>query len=117
MLGAEHPDTLRIMNNLASTLWAQGDYASAQSLQEEVLAVSRRVLGSEHPDTLRIINNLAVTLFQLVEVTKARELVAEALSIAIEKYGPAPTFSQALINTAVDLGMPLPPDALLHESR
>ncbi|WP_203097919.1 tetratricopeptide repeat protein [Skermanella rosea] len=34
LLGAEHPDTLASMNNLASTLRAQGDRGGAQALQE-----------------------------------------------------------------------------------
>jgi Flp pilus assembly protein TadD len=57
VLGKEHPDTLTAMNNLAGTLYAQGDLAGARKLQ--VLAASRRVLGEEHPDTLRAMNNLA----------------------------------------------------------
>ena len=36
-LGAEHPDTLGSMNNLAATLQAQGDLAGARGLQEQVL--------------------------------------------------------------------------------
>jgi hypothetical protein len=35
MLGEEHPDALGSMNNLAATLWAQGDLAGARSLQEQ----------------------------------------------------------------------------------
>ena len=47
------------MNNLAGTLSAQGDLVGARKLQEETLAVCRRVLGAEHPNRLTSMNNLA----------------------------------------------------------
>jgi hypothetical protein len=47
------------MNNLASTLRAQGDLPGALVLQQKVLEVSERVLGPEHPNTLASMNNLA----------------------------------------------------------
>jgi hypothetical protein len=47
------------MKNLATTRYVQGDLVGARNLQEQVLAVSRRVLGEEHPDTLTAMNNLA----------------------------------------------------------
>ena len=50
------------MNNLAGTLSVQGDLGGARKLQEETLAVCRRVLGAEHPNTLTSMNNLADTL-------------------------------------------------------
>jgi tetratricopeptide (TPR) repeat protein len=53
------------MNNLASTLWAQGDHTAARSLQEEAYSVSRRILGAEHPDALGSMHNLACTLWQM----------------------------------------------------
>ena len=58
VLGEEHPDTLTSMNNLASTLRAQGDAAGARALEEGVLEVRRRVQGEEHPDTLSSMHHL-----------------------------------------------------------
>jgi hypothetical protein len=37
LLGKEHPDTLKAMDNLAQTLYAQGDLAGARTLEEQVL--------------------------------------------------------------------------------
>ena len=65
LLGAEHPDTLTAMNNLATTFEAQGDLAGARQLEETVLEARRRVLGAEHPDTLASMSNLASTLQSL----------------------------------------------------
>jgi hypothetical protein len=52
VLGAEHPDTLASMGNLATTLWKQGRWKEAEELEIQVMEMRRRVLGAEHPDTL-----------------------------------------------------------------
>ena len=71
LLGKEHPDTLTAMNNLAGTLYAQGDLAGARKFQEQVLEALGRLLGKEHPDTLSAMNNLAGTLYEQGELTEA----------------------------------------------
>jgi hypothetical protein len=114
VLGAEHPDTLTSMNNLAGTLGTQGDHVGARAFQEEVLTVRRRVLGAEHPRTLGSMNNLALTLAELDENEAARALIEEALPIAIGKYGREPDFSKTLIRTAAYLGVLPPSDTLLQ---
>ncbi|WP_448208769.1 tetratricopeptide repeat protein [Azospirillum sp. sgz302134] len=63
LLGAEHPDTLTSMNNLATALRSQGDLVGARELQEQVLAGRHRLLGAEHPSTLTSMNNLASILW------------------------------------------------------
>ena len=79
-LGAEHADTLASMNNLAGTLWAQGDHSGARQLQETVLAARERVLGREHPDTLTSMNNLAQTLSAQGDHSGARQLQETVLA-------------------------------------
>jgi Tetratricopeptide repeat len=59
VLGAEHPDTLTIMSNLASIYWKQGRWKEAEELDIQVTETRKRVLGVEHPDTLTSIANLA----------------------------------------------------------
>ena len=59
MLGKEHPDTLRSVNNLASLYQDQGGCPEAEALYKRALEASERVLGKEHPNTLQIVNNLA----------------------------------------------------------
>ena len=59
MLGAEHPETLIGVGNLASTYAEQGRYDEAQALFERVLEPMQRVLGVEHPRTLISMSNLA----------------------------------------------------------
>ena len=52
VLGAEHPDTLLAMGNLAVTYWSQGRWKEAEELQLQVSNVRLRGLVEEHPDTL-----------------------------------------------------------------
>lgn len=44
-IGEEHPGTLATMSGLATTLWSQGDLSGARALEEQVLAVRRRLRG------------------------------------------------------------------------
>ncbi|VFN05884.1 MAG: Tetratricopeptide repeat-containing protein [Candidatus Kentron sp. G] len=60
VLGAEHPQTLTNINNLALLYQAQGRYGEAELLYERAVVGSERALGAEHPGTLTSINNLAV---------------------------------------------------------
>ena len=52
VLGAEHPDTLVSVNNLAGLYASQGRYGEAEPLYQRALAARERVLGAELPDTL-----------------------------------------------------------------
>jgi hypothetical protein len=80
VLGDEHPDTLRSMNNLAVTLTEQGDHARARVLQERVLDVRTRVLGEAHPATLKSMNNLAVLLLEAGDAENSLRLFRECLA-------------------------------------
>jgi hypothetical protein len=61
VLGAEHPDTLTSMANLASTYRNQGRWKEAEELEVQVIETSSRVLKAEHPETLTNTANLAST--------------------------------------------------------
>ena len=39
LLGADHPDTLNSMENLASTYWNQGRWNEAEDLELEVMNI------------------------------------------------------------------------------
>jgi tetratricopeptide (TPR) repeat protein len=91
VLGKEHSDTLTSMNNLAQTLYAQGDLAVARTLQEQVLRARARLLGKEHPNTLTSMNNLAQTLYAQGDLAGARRLeeqVLEAMARLLGKEHP-----------------------------
>ena len=60
ILGTEHPDTLKSMNNLALTYWSQGRQPEAEEMMAQVLKIRKRTLGTEHPDTLASMNNISI---------------------------------------------------------
>ena len=57
-LGAEHPDTLGIVNNLGDLLSEKGDYDGAEALYRRALEGREKALGAEHPDTRQTLTNL-----------------------------------------------------------
>ncbi|MFC7388454.1 tetratricopeptide repeat protein [Sphaerisporangium rhizosphaerae] len=59
VLGADHPDTLTSMSDLAITLREMGELQQARALEQQALEVRRRVLGDDHPDTKQSERNLA----------------------------------------------------------
>jgi Flp pilus assembly protein TadD len=50
VFGKEHPSTLTSMNNLAFLLDSQGKYDEAETIYQQTLLLSEKVLGKEHPD-------------------------------------------------------------------
>jgi hypothetical protein len=60
-LGQEHPDTLTIMNNLASKYRDHGRWKEAEELAVQLVETREKVLGQGHLDTLKSINNLTLT--------------------------------------------------------
>lgn len=55
---SEHPDTLMSRNNLAWTLYRQGEHQAARDLMARAVEGRRRVLGEEHPWTQTSIKSL-----------------------------------------------------------
>jgi len=67
ILGAEHPETIHAMGNLAETYYALDKHTEAEKLQIQVLAARNRIFGEEHPHTLEAITNLGTTYYSLGE--------------------------------------------------
>ncbi|KAJ7809310.1 hypothetical protein B0H13DRAFT_2479113 [Mycena leptocephala] len=74
LLGADHPDTLLAMGNLAVIYGQLGSYQEAESLQGIVLEKRKQLLGADHPLTLLAMANLAVTYSQLGRYQDAEPL-------------------------------------------
>lgn len=74
VLGAEHPDTLSSIGNLALTYTLQSRWDKAEPLQVHVVETTKRVLGTEHLGTLVSINNLALTYMRQGQWDKAEPL-------------------------------------------
>jgi Tetratricopeptide repeat len=73
-LGAHHPDTLKSMDNLASTYREQGRLDEAEKLGVQVMKSRKARLGADHPDTLTSMANLSSTW-------KSRGRDADALAL------------------------------------
>jgi hypothetical protein len=56
--GADHPDTLTIMNNLAHTWYFMGKIREAMHLMETCIQLRELKLGSDHPNTKSSISAL-----------------------------------------------------------
>ena len=50
-MGAEHPQTLVSVNNLAGLYERQGRYGEAEPLYRRAVLGAERVLGADHPNT------------------------------------------------------------------
>ena len=87
-LGPDHPDTLRSMNNLATSYYSLGRHAEALKLHEETLALRKAKLGPDHPDTLASMNNLAASYYSLGRHAEALKLCEETLALRKAKLGP-----------------------------
>lgn len=100
-LGLEHHLTLAAMNNLAETLWMQGDLDGARKLLEETLTIRRRVLGAEHEDTLVSMSDLAATMAAQGDLDASRKLHEETLAVRRRVLGAEhPETLRALNNLA-----------------
>ena len=86
-LGADHPDTLTSMNNLAFTYGELGQHDKALALREKVLAGRTAKLGADHPDTLTSMGNLASTYGKLGQHDKALALEEKVLAGRTAKLG------------------------------
>ena len=88
ILGADHPDTLTVRNNLALAYDSVGRLAEAIDAWEELLPDCQRVLGADHPDTLTVRNNLALAYKSVGRLAEAIELFEQVLAEREGLLGP-----------------------------
>ena len=88
--GDKHITTVKDPNNcadkggkpyLTNIYDVQGKYAQAETIQDQILEIQRRVLGEERPDTLKSMNNLALTYLDEGKYAQAEVLHAKVLEI------------------------------------
>ena len=105
VLGKEHPDTLRSMNNLALILNNQGKYEEAEQIHQQALQFRERVLGKEHPNTLTSMNNLANVLRSQGKYKEAEQIHQQALQLREKVLGKEhPDTLSSVSSLAVVLG-------------
>jgi serine/threonine protein kinase len=80
-LGADHPATLTVMNDLAMAYQEAGRASDAVRLMKETLTLQRARLGADHPETLNSMNNLAAAYFAAGQVAEAGKLWEGTLAL------------------------------------
>ena len=71
--------------SFALVLGENGDFNSAEKLEDQVMDMTRKILGAEHPHTLCSMSNLASTYRSQGKWNKAEQLEVQVL----EKIGRA----------------------------
>jgi tetratricopeptide (TPR) repeat protein len=79
VLGAEHPETLSSLDDLAMLYRSEREYKKADDLLASVLEARRRVLGPAHPDTTDSMVELAEVRLQEMNYLGAESLLREAV--------------------------------------
>jgi serine/threonine protein kinase len=88
VLGPQHPDTLRGMNDLARVLREKEQLTASEDLLRNTLATERRVLGPENPDTLSSMTELANVLHDEGRLPESEKLRRETLEVQRRVLGP-----------------------------
>jgi len=86
-LGADHPDTLTSMANLASTYRDQGRWEEAEKLGVLVVETRKSKLGADHPDTLTSMADLASTFLVQGWWREAEKLFMQVIETRKTKLG------------------------------
>ncbi|KAH7304614.1 kinesin light chain [Stachybotrys elegans] len=84
---SDHPDTLTIMANLASTYRDQGRWEEAEKLFVQVMETRKTKLGEDHPSTLTSMANLASTYRNQGRWDEAEKLEVQVMDISKTKLG------------------------------
>jgi tetratricopeptide (TPR) repeat protein len=85
-MGAEHPDTLDIQENLARACDNAGELPHAEELFRAVLAGRRHTLGPEHPATMSALVQCGQNLNAQKRYSVAKALLRSGLTVC-EKSG------------------------------
>ncbi|XP_030041824.1 tetratricopeptide repeat protein 19, mitochondrial [Microcaecilia unicolor] len=80
--GETHPQTVILMNDLATVMDAQGAYDNAYNLAKKALELARQ---TEHPDQHVVLGNLAGILMHKESFAEAQQIYKEALKQAQQK--------------------------------
>src|SRR6266498_125567 len=102
-LGAEHPDTATVLNDLALLYCEKGDYAQAEPLYRRALAIRQKTLGAEHRGTAPVLNNLANLYRDKGDYAQAEPLLRRVLAISEETLGAEHPDTATVLNNLANL--------------
>jgi CHAT domain-containing protein len=81
VVGNEHRDTARSLNELGSLYVKLKQYAKVEPIDREMLAIRMKLLGEEHPDTALTLNNMGKVFELEGDDAKAEPYFRRALVI------------------------------------
>ena len=87
-LGAEHPDTLKSVNNMALLLQSMGKLKEAEPLCKRAWEAKEKTLGPDHPSTLISVTNMASLLQDMGKLDEAEPLYKRDLEASERALGP-----------------------------
>ena len=100
-LGEKHRSYGTIVHNLAKLYYGQEDYARAEPLYRQALAIRKKALGELDPDYSNSLNNLALLYKAQGQYAQAEPLFQRALAIREQALGPHhPDTAESLHNRA-----------------
>ena len=85
--GRDDADLAGSMNDLANLLRRKADYAEAEELYRDALAMRQRIYGDEHPEVATILNNLGTVRDRQSDYDGAESCYRQALSIRKKALG------------------------------
>ena len=103
VLGSEHPDTLRAMNNLGSLFWKLEKFDRSIPLFEEILRIRKDTVGEDHPDTCFTMGNLGVNYRDGGRLAEALPMLEKTFE-ASRRYPALSMFRQSLAKAWLKAG-------------
>ncbi|MBZ5548454.1 MAG: serine/threonine-protein kinase [Acidobacteriia bacterium] len=88
LLGPDHPDTLRSMDQMSRNLERQGHYPEAEKLAREALNTRRRLLRPDDPEILASMHSLAGVILDEGHFAEAEDLNRRVLDMSRRVLGP-----------------------------
>jgi tetratricopeptide (TPR) repeat protein len=85
-----HPHVATILNNLGLIAADREDYASAESLFRQSLAISHKTLGESHPTIASTLINLGRPLLEQGKYDEAASVLDEGIRMARASLGDEP---------------------------
>src|SRR5437762_1954174 len=79
-LEPDHPDTLRVVQNLGLLYYGRGQVEEAEKMWTRALAGYEKALEPDHPDTLRVVQNLGMLYHGRGQVEEAEKMLTRALA-------------------------------------
>ncbi len=100
VLGAEHPETAKILSDLSLLYFYEKNPAAAEEFARRALPLEVKVFGAESLPVSTTLNRLGISERELGKFKEAEANLKRALAIREEKHAPAQWIVISLVNLA-----------------